>query len=70
MLGDAILIVVVLAGQAVIQTDAMVTTWERCSEMAVQFNADDGRNDGVFTQAFCTDAGSLLIRNIYLESKP
>ena len=67
--GEAILIVIITTGQAVLQADAMRTSWERCSELASQFNANDGMEDGVFAQAFCTDADSLLIEDTYLESE-
>lgn len=69
MASEAVLIVVVMAGQAILHADAVVVSWERCSELALQLNADDGVEDGVYTTAFCREADNLLIGNWYWENE-
>lgn len=65
-MGSAILIVVTLHGQTVLHADAMVTTWDRCSELALDINTNGTAN----MQAFCTGTEGMTVGGItgpYLE---
>jgi len=67
-MGEAILIVLEQVGQVVMHADAMIMSWDRCSELVVHFNSPDGKDDGRFTEAFCVDANSLLAQGQFLEN--
>jgi hypothetical protein len=65
-MGSAILIAVTLHGQVVFHADAMVTTWDRCSELALDINT----NGPASMEAFCTSTDGMTVGGItgpYLE---
>ncbi|MCD1627442.1 hypothetical protein K7H22_15675 [Seohaeicola saemankumensis] len=58
-MSEAVLIVVTLWGQAILQADAVVTDWDTCSRNALRINTAPS-TDGTTTEAFCRGADSLV----------